>query len=314
MTASRGAVFTATGPEKYLILAKQAALSLKKHNPGLAADLYTDREEVPSVFDQVHRVENSWLRSRIDVLRHSRFDRILMLDSDIHVLAPITDIFDVLDRFDIALAHDQERNGKLSFTFWRKELPPAFAQFNGGVIALRKSEKVDRFLLDWSAAVRDHGIGRDQPALREVLWDSDLRIATLPEEYNLMTFRVMHRWTHLHPAPRLLHAPVFHGEFERFQGSPDRVTERLGLRLSSGLPVMMAQDRALAREEGRPPRNPTAQENIRRGFWITVRLPRRLYTGMLRVVRRHAGRPSAARHPAGCKAEASAGSRRMPDQ
>lgn len=298
MTASRGVVFTATGPEKYLILAEQAARSLKKHNPDLAVDLYTDREEVPAVFDQVHRVENSWLRSRIDVLRSARFDRILMLDSDIEILGPITDIFDVLDRFDIALAHDQERNGTLSFTFWKKELPPAFAQFNGGVIALRKSEKVDRFLLDWSAAVRDHGIGRDQPALREVLWDSDLRIATLPEEYNLMTFHVMHRWTHFHPAPRVLHAPVFHGEFERFQRSPDRIAERLGLLLASRLPIMMVQDWAIARKEGRQPRPPTGREKIRRGFWITRRLPRRLYTGILRIVLRNAGRARAILRPA----------------
>ena len=54
-------------------------------------------------------------------------------------LADFRDVFEVLDRFDIALAQDWLRNSALHHTFWRKPLPAAFPMFNGGLIAVRRN-------------------------------------------------------------------------------------------------------------------------------------------------------------------------------
>lgn len=185
----RGVVFVATGKPAYIALAERAAASVKAACPGLAVDLYTDTERDLPVFDRVHLLPDPWFRSKIDALQASRFARTLYMDADMLALADFRDVFDVLERFDVALVHDWFRNSALHHTFWRKPLPPAFPQFNGGLLAVRRNPATDAFLADWKAAVKATDTGRDQISLRELLWDSDLRIATLPEEYNLLWIR-----------------------------------------------------------------------------------------------------------------------------
>ncbi len=246
-----GVIFTATGDANYVALARRAAATLRRHNRDLAVDLFTDREQDLPEFDEVHVLSDSWSRSRIDAMRLSRFDRTLMLDCDVVILADISDIFQVLDRFDIALAHDQERNSLNAQNPWRTPLPNAFPQFNGGVIAVRRNGKILEMLGKWAEAVRDHATGRDQQVLREVLWESDLRIATLPPEYNLMDIDLLRHWSPKKTAPRIVHQPRFHEQFERFDTAPDPVAERVGAWTASQIPAMLAADRDLARRAGR---------------------------------------------------------------
>ena len=80
-----------------------------------------------------------WFRSRIDAMARTRFERTLHLDADVLAVADLRDVFEVLDRFDIALAHDQRRNSPAANATWRRPLPNAFPQFNGGVIAYRRT-------------------------------------------------------------------------------------------------------------------------------------------------------------------------------
>ena len=150
-------------------------------------------------------------------------------------LADFRDVFEVLERFDVALAHDWFRNSALHHTFWRKPLPPAFPQFNGGLIALRRTPATTAFLHDWKAAVRASDTGRDQISLRELLWDSDLRIATLPEEYNLLWIQGLRDWTTDFAAPRIIHSPNFHRDYARYARSrrPGRRAHRAGRRRAS---------------------------------------------------------------------------------
>ena len=93
------------------------------HCPGLAVDLFTDAPRELPVFDRVHLLEDPWFRSKIDGLLASRFERTLYMDADMLALADFRDVFEVLDRFDIALAHDWFRNSALHHSFWRKPLP-----------------------------------------------------------------------------------------------------------------------------------------------------------------------------------------------
>jgi hypothetical protein len=250
-TEGNGVIFAATGPEKYTQLAIRAARSLRRHNPELQIDLFTDNQCELSDFDRVHVLTDPWARSRIDAMRLSRFDRTLMLDSDVIVLADIGDIFQVLDRFDIALAHDQERNSENAQNAWKTVLPAAFPQFNGGVIAVRRSDAVQAMLGDWASAVRDHATGRDQQVLREILWHSALRVATLPAEFNVLDIDLLKDWSVKKTAPRIVHQPMFHEQFQRF-AVDDPVAKRIGLWHASGLPGMLRADRDLARRAGRP--------------------------------------------------------------
>lgn len=283
--AEKGVVFAATGPEIYSRLAARAARSVKDTNPGLPVDLFTDKPTDHPVFDRVHVRQDAWFRSKIEALRYSRFERTLYLDSDIVVLADIGDMFDVLDRFDIALTHDQLRNGDRCQVTYRRDFPNAFPHFNGGVICLKAGPMADAMLAAWADAVREHGIGRDQPSLREMIWNSDLRVATYPPEYNLLRLDMLENWTRMRPAPRIIHSPRFHRNPRQFMNSVDPVTELLGLRLGSKIPLMLATDSDLARRAGQPPllfvpgnHTFTAKENLGRLAWMLPRLPRRLLT------------------------------------
>jgi Nucleotide-diphospho-sugar transferase len=272
---TEGVVLVATGTETYVALAARAAASVKRCCPGLPVDLYTDRAHDLPVFDRVHVLENPWFRSKIDALLGARFERTLYMDADILALADFRDVFQLLERFDIALAHDWYRNSPLHHTFWRKELPPAFPQFNGGLIALRRTPATTAFLEAWRAAVQATDTGRDQISLRELLWDSDLRIATLPEEYNLLWIHGVRSWTTDFAAPRLIHSPNFHREYDRYARARDPAADRLGLVAAAKLPALLAADRGLARLHSTAPAEipPSDRAWIRRAL---ADLPRRL--------------------------------------
>ena len=259
MTETIGVIFATTG-ENYTELAARAAQSVKDSCPGLAVDLFTDQQVDMPVFDRIHQLDDPWHRSKMDAMISSRFDKTLYLDADLFVIADIRDVFEVLDHFDMAMTHDPIRNGQRCHTFWRKTLPNAFPQLNGGVVAYRSSPEVLDLIKGWSTAVRENDFSRDQPVLRELLWDSDLRIATLPPEYNLMRFKGLYLWRTHHSAPRIIHSPQLHKHFTKNKSRVDSVEDLLGPVLASKLPILLAADRSLARMAGREPHFPSRKE------------------------------------------------------
>ena len=103
----------------------------------------------------------------------TRFQRTLYLDTDIRVVADISEMFDILDRFDIAIAHAHARNRKETKTVWHFQIPDAFPQMNGGVLLFRSSPTVLDLLRAWQRAYHSAGYAKDQVTLRELLWLSD---------------------------------------------------------------------------------------------------------------------------------------------
>ncbi len=218
-TPKRGILFAATGPE-YLQFAIRAARSVRAANPGLAIDLATDQPERPDVFDpdvfdEVRPLAPGCRHPKLHAMPETRFEQTLYLDADLFVLANIEDVFSVLDRFDIALTHDQFRNSARARNTWRREFANAFPQYNSGVIAYRRTEPVLAFLRHWRESVLTSKARFDQPCLRELLWESDLRIATLPPEYNFMHYQQLRAWSESQSAPRILHHSRFHSRKSR---------------------------------------------------------------------------------------------------
>ena len=272
MTQDRGVLFAATGP-LFTEMAVKAAQSVRAHCPDLPIDLVTDTDPPEGVFDEVRRLPGYERFPKIPALRSTRFERTLYLDSDIRVVADLGDVFDLLDRFDLAAAHDPMRNSSKAVVTWRKALPNAFPQFNAGVLAYRRSPGLDTLLAEWEAGVADLATGKDQPVLRELLWErTDLRVAVLPPEYNLWDLAQLSALHPLHAAPRLLHS-------WRFVGEPDleQVLGRWGM---AKLAMLIRADKSLAARAGRAPALPGRAERLRlqaaRAGRLTTRLARRL--------------------------------------
>jgi hypothetical protein len=208
---THGILFTATG-QRYNAAAIGAAESVRRVSPNLPIALRTDLPDaVPcKLFDHIGKIENGHKRSKVDHLAESPFMRTLYLDTDIRVLKDVTEVFTLLDRFDIALAHAHSRNRALTNQKWRMDLPHSFPQLNGGVILYRKNEAVMNFLADWSKSYREAGFKKDQVTLRELLWRSDLRLYVLPPEYNLRYLRYVYFWGAEEAQPIILHLRRYH--------------------------------------------------------------------------------------------------------
>lgn len=201
-----GVLYVARGAG-YLDLAMASARSLRAHDPQLAIDLFTD-VPVPdgAPFDRVQPIPRNTSRDKIVCMARSRFARTLFLDCDTLVVAPLGDLFDLLDRVELAVAHDVRRTSALIQEGGVPGAPLAFPQFNTGVLLYRRSALMDRFLADWAARYTALGRARDQVSFRDLMWLGDLRYHVLPPEYNLRRVTLLDAWEPLDARPTIIHS------------------------------------------------------------------------------------------------------------
>lgn len=115
------------------------------------------------------------------------YDRVLYLGSDTFALAPEAgSLFDVLDHFDIAAAHAIYRINAAHGNSPLPEIPVCFPEFNCDLVLFRSTPAVHAFIQDWEQKYLADFLGHphDQGTFRWLAYHSDLRIATLPPEYN----------------------------------------------------------------------------------------------------------------------------------
>ncbi len=191
----KGVIYVATGAD-YVDLACASAASLRDSNPGLAVDLFTDDLDAKGlgVFDQVHAVPLVHRRAKLECLALSRFERTLFLDSDTLVVGELGDVWDVLERFDLALAHDVRRASDLVREGLEVVTPYAFGQMNSGVMLYRQGAVTDAFFAEWARRYHVAGVARDQIILKDMLWQSDIRFYVLPPEFNMRRVTVLDAW------------------------------------------------------------------------------------------------------------------------
>jgi hypothetical protein len=187
-----GVIYVATG-ERYRAEAVVSATSLKATSPGIPATLITDLSDPIIPFDQVIVLDDPRhdFVDKIRGIQMSPYQRTVFLDSDTYICDDITDLFDLLERFDVAAGHSI-----LRVNVPIEGIPYAFTESNTGVVGFRKSPAWEAFCADWLALYeRDRetlrggswegkSLSGDQAAFRELLYHSDLRLATLAPEYN----------------------------------------------------------------------------------------------------------------------------------
>jgi hypothetical protein len=219
----RGVIYVATGPD-YRALAEASARSLRAVEPDLPVDLYSDDAGAVTagLFDAVHIIETPHPRSKIDCMANSRFERTLYLDADTLVLAPLGDLFDVLERFDLALAHDVRRMSALVREGYEVDTPYAFPQLNSGVMLYRLTSGMQALLADWARLFALSGGLRDQPVLRDLLWCSDIRFWVLPPEFNLRRVTLLDAWEPEDALPTILHS---HRLMDHMRGAGPQITD-----------------------------------------------------------------------------------------
>ncbi|GAA5067909.1 putative nucleotide-diphospho-sugar transferase [Roseibacterium beibuensis] len=209
-TDTRGVIYVATGAA-YVTDACASARTLREASPGIEIDLYCDAADgvEDGLFDKIHIIENPHKRSKVDYIWQTRFDRALFLDNDTRIVADISNLFDLLDRFDLCLAHAHSRERPSTNQTWRTEIPSCFPQLNSGVFLFRRSEAVVAMFREWADAYHANDFTRDQVTLRELIWLSDLRLFVLPPEYNIRYPKYLEVWDDNEAHPKILHYPEF---------------------------------------------------------------------------------------------------------
>jgi hypothetical protein len=188
---SRGVTYIAT-EDMYIKEAKRSVKSLRQSNPRISASLITKpqkrSQQTSELFDQVVPTESTFddMRNKSFNIHRSPYDETLYVDIDVHFAGDITPVFDLLERFDFAAAHAPVRAQNTV-----EDVPDSFPDYNAGVLAFADCPATEKLFDRWRELYQDqididetYNPMNDQSPLRRALWESDLRVGTLPPEYN----------------------------------------------------------------------------------------------------------------------------------
>lgn len=194
---SRGIIYIVT-EQKFVDEACLSAASVKRCMPDIPITLFSDVPRSSSLFDQVvpivkptHGPEDKILN-----IAKSPYQETLYLDSDTHMVDDSRELFSLLERFDLAAVHAPYRA-----QYQVSEVPDCFPEVNTGVLLIRKSNKTDMLFERWLQVYREDALKPvkwlfpggeswyrhalpNQPSFRRALYESDVRIANVPPEYN----------------------------------------------------------------------------------------------------------------------------------
>lgn len=191
MDMSRGFVFVAHG-RKYIEETMISVQAVRAHHAVPICLITTPGTDVDEAkFDIVIRskeIEPVTFQAKIWALKLSPFERTVFLDSDTFVCTSVYELFNVLDLADIACTIEAKNHTGRSLPSY----PIVFPEFNTGVIAFKNNQIVQKFADQWFLKCEELAQPIDMPAFREaVLVMPEVKILTLPDEYNLHGFASM---------------------------------------------------------------------------------------------------------------------------
>jgi hypothetical protein len=184
-----GIVYVATG-SRYLAEAEHSARSVRQVSPNVPIAIISDGVPSCNLFDlriDLPNPEYSFL-DKIIALTRTPFEKTLFLDTDTFAIEPLDEIFELLDRFEMAAAAEPAR-----YLYQIAGVPAAFPELNTGVILYRKSESVLEVIRQWDEMYRDEiskkvsaGVRpwHDQLSFTRAIFGSKLGFFMLPPEFN----------------------------------------------------------------------------------------------------------------------------------
>lgn len=220
--SEKGVIYVVTGPkDSYWEEAMLSIESLRRFNPDIPVTVFTDRIR-PVEHQGVSVVEipepklsfyDKWIG-----IKNAPYYKTLYLDTDTYICDDLSDIFLMLDYFSLLICFD--------LTYYKRYcvkqeqmygVPTSFPIFQAGVIAFRRDEAFEKFLIRWEEIFWNEihtkaGVDDDQAALRIALYkDTSLRFMVLPYEFNMRLSGPVYFMT----APKIFHARRDRKFFER---------------------------------------------------------------------------------------------------
>jgi len=227
--ATEGVVYIATG-ETHVNQAVRSATQIKELTEDYPITLIADCMVDSPAIDQVMRIDSPKYANQdvVENLLRTPYEKTLCLDTDTYVVDSrgIDDIFKLLERFDLAIAddpfHRMEQFYDSTTPLPDIPVPDSFDWFNCGIFAFELNDRVREQFSKWEEIHHEHLEIRpdafDQAAFRQMLYQTDLRYALLPPEYNFLL-----------KAPQPVSDPVkiIHGNVENVEEIAEQLTEMI---------------------------------------------------------------------------------------
>jgi hypothetical protein len=187
-----GAIYIITQDSRYTGLLLNSAASLKRVMPDLPITVFTQFPLESPDFERVIHVDGSQdgFYDKTLFIQQTPYERTLFIDADTYVVEPVRELFTILDQFDFAATHEEYLNTDWWNRYPRPDIPPSFPEFNTGILAYKRSLRMDGALKEWSrmyqSFLESHPGQKinDQPFFRAAVYGNPVRIATLTREYN----------------------------------------------------------------------------------------------------------------------------------
>jgi len=193
---TQGILYIATNKKKYINFANISAKSVRKVWPEISITICTNMGKYAhrNLFDRIldpPELSNKPFRDWVAALKPSLYDKTVVLDADTYVCYPFQEIFDALDKIDLMATLSMGQR------FYGNRIPKGFYELSTGVVAIKKSANIDKFLDDWYSEFSnpERKTNNDQESFRSALYHSEnIKFAPLPNEYNFkprlpMTYR-----------------------------------------------------------------------------------------------------------------------------
>jgi hypothetical protein len=187
----KGILYIAMADE-YFEEAKISARSVRENMPDINVACITDRKRESDLFDEILVKEPNGGSDKVYLLSDSPFDETLYLDTDTLLSDDVSELFGLLEKFDIGAAQApirileaEEGEPNQPYT----DIPDAFPDLNTGVLVFRNNSKFSDLTKDWrkyyeKIMKKSDEVAWDQPSFRKAVYESGLRVSPLPTEYN----------------------------------------------------------------------------------------------------------------------------------
>lgn len=238
-----GIVYFAKG-EGYRKEAVKSARQTNQVMPNTPIVLVTDKLVNSGYFKkEITDDERFSKEDKAKALLNSPFKKTIFLDSDIYVNEDISELFELLEEFDMALAADPKDHHLFNGT--ETNIPEPYPELNTGVVVYEKNNVVWEMLQDWKEKCEPWHTA-DQPSFRDALYNSEVRYTTLPRRYNYM-YRAP---AHLKGKVKVFHGtlsdhrgskPLHKLDIEKAQYINDQQSPRVSFKLGDGLVVKPPQ-------------------------------------------------------------------------
>lgn len=174
-----GVIYIATGKELFLKEAKISAKSVRKYNKNVGISIFVDEknqfEDNENLFDLIQFVEKPehGFGDKIYAMKNTPYQKTIYLDCDTVVADDISEIYNMLEKYDIAASNPPFKN---------KYYSPN--HYQAGIIFYKMNNKVSKFFDLWDENYDRKNHGNDQPSFRETLSKLPISVFIFPPNYN----------------------------------------------------------------------------------------------------------------------------------